>query len=157
MPLTTKGIAIQILSSLRAHHLHAPECTVNDCKVVVNHLVRKFSEPLGRTGEGDVRQSRMVRAGGGGIPVRDHAVPVIILLEQLLLWPVSSLEISSENVARLEKFLRDSVLLVEVTPDEDRQLCRNGYQQDMPEGWSSEGHALYRDPLARYKACGIEV
>jgi len=130
---------------------------VNDCKVVVNHLIRKFSEPLGRTGEGEIRKSKMVLAGGGGNTVRDHAVPVIVLLEQLLLWPDSSLEVSPENVSNLERFLRDSLLIVEVTRDEDRVLSNLGFQRDMPDGWSTEGHALHGNPLARYIAGGIEV
>jgi len=157
VPLTTAGIAIQILSSLRAHRAHAEQCTVNDCKVVVNHLIRKFSEPLGRTGEGAVRKSKMVLSGGGGNTVRDHAVPVIVLLEQLLQWPDASLEISPENVSRLESFLRDSLLVVEITRDEDRLLSQRGYQRDMPDGWNIEVHALFRNPLARYQECGIEV
>lgn len=157
MPLTTTGIAIQILSSLRARRAHPEQCTINDCKVVVNHLIRKFSEPLGRTGESEIRKSRAVLAGGGGNTVRDHAVPVIVLLEQLLQWPDSLLEVSPDNVARLEEFLRDSLLIVEITRDEDRTLSRRGYQRDMPEGWSTEGHALHGVALARYKECGIEV
>lgn len=157
MPLTTTGIAIQILASLRARRTYAEQCTVNDCKVVVNHLIRKFSEPLGRTGESEVRKSKKVLADGGGNTVRDHAVPVIVLLEQLLQWSDSSLEICAENVARLEKFLRDSLLVVEVTRDEDRILSRRGFQRDMPDGWSTEGHVLCGNPLARYKECEIEV
>ena len=157
MPLTTTGIAVQILASLRARRTYAEQCTVNDCKVVVNHLIRKFSEPLGRTGEGEIRKSRMVLAGGGGNTVRDHAVPVIVLLEQLLQWPDSFLDVSPENVALLEKFLRDSLLIVEVTRDEDRILSRRGFQRDMPEGWRIEAHALYGNPLARYQECGVEV
>jgi hypothetical protein len=157
MPLTTTGIAIQILSSLHAHRAHSEQCTVNDCKVVVNHLIRKFSEPLGRTGEGDVRKSKAVLTGGGGNTVRDHAVPVIVLLEELLQWPQPSLEVSPDSISRLETFLRTSLLMVEITREEDRELSRGGYQRDMPEGWGIEGHPLFRDPLARYKACGIDV
>lgn len=80
MPLTTRGIAIQVLASLRARREYPEHCTVNDCKVVVNHLIRKFSEPLGRAGEAQVKMSAAVRAGANGNTVRDHAVPVIVLL-----------------------------------------------------------------------------
>jgi hypothetical protein len=108
-------------------------------------------------GESNVRQSKKVLAGAGGDTVRDHAVPVIVLLEQLLQWSDSFLEVSAENVARLEKYLRDSLLIVEVTREEDRILSQRGFQRDMPESWATEGHVLYRDPLARYKECRIDV
>ena len=157
MPLTTTGIAIQILSSLRAHRDHLDQCTVNDCKVVVNHLIRKFSEPLVRAEESQVRQSKKVLAGAVGDTVRDHAVPVKVLLEQLLQLPDSFQEVSEENLARLDKFLRESLLIVEVTRDEDRILSRHGFQREMPESWSTKGNALYQDPLARYKECRIDV
>jgi len=58
MPLTTCGISIQILASVQAQRAHAASCTTNDCKVVVNHLIRKFSEPLGRAKESEVRMSQ---------------------------------------------------------------------------------------------------
>lgn len=157
MPLTTTGIAIQILSSLHTRRLYPDQCTVNDCKVVVNHLIRKFSEPLGRTGESSIRQSAMVKAGEVGNTVRDHAVPVTVLVEQLLQWPHPILEISQENIEHLEQYLRDSLLIVEVTSEEDRVLSGRGFQRRMPEGWTSEGHELYRNPLARYIVCDIDI
>lgn len=157
MALTTTGISIQILASLRARRQHPDQCTVNDCKVVVNHLIRKFSEPLGRVGESAVRQSRAVLSGASGVPVRDHAVPVIVMLEELLQWPDAHLEASAENIARVDGFLRASLLIVEVTREEDRLLSRRGFQRDMPEGWYVHGHELYQNPLARYMECGIEV
>jgi hypothetical protein len=56
MPLTTRGIAVQILASLRARLEHASECTDSDCKVSVNHLIRKYTEPLQRAGEFEFRR-----------------------------------------------------------------------------------------------------
>lgn len=159
MALTTTGIAIQILSSIRAFRENPSRCTVNDCKVVVNHLIRKFSEPLGRDGEAAVKKSKSVfmdKEGSSNI-IREHAVPVIVLLEELLELDEKSLVASEENVEWIEKFLRESLLLVEVTREEDRQLSRKGFQRDMPDGWRDETNNLYRDPLARYKECGIEV
>lgn len=157
MPLTTNGLAIQILASLRAYRAHKERCTVNDCKVVVNHLIRKFSEPLGRGGGYEIRKSQAVLDGAIDCNVKDHAVPVIVLLEHLLDWPDAFLEISSENIARTEAFLGKSLLVVEISREEDRLLSRAGFQRDMPEGWNIEGHELYLDPLARYKVCGINV
>lgn len=157
MPLTTSGITVQILSSLRALRDHPEHCTVNDCKVVVNHLIRKFSEPLQREGVNQEMQSMAVAAGNNGDTVRDHAVPVIVLVEQLLEWPNQDLDVSAQNIDRLGAFLRENLLIVEVTREENRILSRQGFQSDMPNGWSTEGHPLYRDPLARYRECRIDV
>lgn len=157
MPLTTSGISIQILASIQAQRAYAARCTTNDCKVVVNHLVRKFSEPLGRANESDVRMSAKVAAGNGGDTIRDHAVPVIVLLEELLAMPAEHVAISPENIQRVENFLRRSLLTVEVTRAEDLILSLNGYQRAMPICWNTIGHAWYKDPLARYKECKIEI
>jgi hypothetical protein len=157
MPLTTRGISIQILASIQAQRAHAASCTTNDCKVVVNHLIRKFSEPLGRANEGEVRMSAKVAAGNSGNTVRDHAVPVIVLLEHLLDWPDEHVKISPENIQRVECFLRSSLLIVEVTRDEDLLLSSRGFQRAMPNCWKTKGHNWYENPLARYKECGIEV
>jgi hypothetical protein len=153
MPLSTYGISIQILASIRAQRDHATGCTTNDCKVVVNHLIRKFSEPLGHP----VRMSVKVAAGNGGNTIKDHAVPVIVLLDQLLDMPDEHLAISPENIQRVESFLRKSLLIVEVTRDEDLLLSKQGYQRAMPICWKTVGHEWNGDPLARYKECGIEV
>jgi hypothetical protein len=130
---------------------------MNDCKVVVNHLIRKFSEPLGRANEAEVRMSANVAAGNHGNAIRDHAVPVIVLLEELLAAPDEHLEVSPGNIRRVESFLRKSLLIVEVTRDEDLRLSERGFQRAMPICWNTVGHERYRDPLARYKECEIEV
>jgi hypothetical protein len=124
---------------------------------VVNHLIRKFSEPLGRAKESEVRMSAKVAAGSGGNTIADHAVPVIVLLEELLDMPDEHIGISPENMQRVESFLRKSLLIVEVTRDEDLLLSKRGYQRAMPICWKTVGHEWYRDPLARYKECAIEV
>lgn len=157
MPLTTTGICVQILSSVNAFREHRSICTSNDCKVVVNHLIRKFSEPLARQGLQVRRQSVVVRDVQGLKPIVDHAVPVIVLMDEMFRWDQKSLEISTENLQMLEKFLSDSLVLVEVSRDEDRVLSRNGLQREMPAEWRVVGNPLFKDPLARYKISGIEL
>ncbi|WP_041713489.1 hypothetical protein [Paraglaciecola sp. T6c] len=49
MALSTDGISHQIVSSLMTYRKDKFG-TVNDCKVVLNHLIRKFSEPLAKEG-----------------------------------------------------------------------------------------------------------
>ena len=153
MPLTTTGISVQILSSLNALRLYPTQCTINDCKVVVNHLIRKFSEPYGTP----VKQSYTVIRGAGGNTVRDHAVPVIVLVDQLLAWNDSQLEVNSTNITTLISFLIQSLLIVEITQDEDLILSQKGFQRAMPPAWSNPTNPLYRNPLARYVVSGIAV
>lgn len=157
MPLTTKGIAIQVLASIGAYRANDQVCTVNDCKVVVNHLIRKFSEPLGRTGKAQLGKSMKVQEGAGGKTVRDHAVPVIVLVEELLKLDQDKLSISDENIKHVEDFLTRSIYVVNITVGQDRLLCSDGYRQRMPEHWSSDGHFLGCNPFVRYEECGIEV
>ncbi len=82
---------------------------------------------------------------------------MIVLLEELLGMPDEQLNILPQNMRRIEEFLRKSLLIVEVTRDEDLLLSKSGYQRAMPVCWKTYGHALYQDPLARYKQCGIDV
>lgn len=157
MPLTTYGIAIQILASIGALHEHHQNCTINDCKVVVNHLVRKFTEPLDRQGRQKRLKSQKVARGATYDTVQDHAVPVIVLVEKLMTLDSAELQINEVNIESIEKLLEQSLLLVEVTRQEDLHLSASGLQRRMPVGWSEIGHPLYLDPLARYKEARIEV
>ncbi len=155
MPLTTRGICVQILASVRAHHEHGDICTTNDCKVVLNHLVRKFSEPLSRANNQRRMMSRRVADGETDDTVDDHAVPVIVLVEQLLRLPAPKRQVNDANIQAIEKFLTSSLVIVEITRAEDLLLCSHGFQRCMPKDWKLEDAAS--DPLARYKAAGVEV
>ena len=157
MPLSTHGIAIQILASIHAYHTHRDRCTTNDCKVVVSHLVRKFSEPLTRQRQQKRLLSKAVARGDADNTCQEHAVPVIVLVEKFLARKDSQLEITSKNIEEIETLLRESLLLVEVTYRENLRLSACGLQSSMPLGWSKKGSSLPIDPLARYKEAEIEI
>jgi hypothetical protein len=157
MPLTTRGIAAQILSSVQALKRHHQFCSTNDCKVVVNHLVRKYSEPLAREGNQRHLRSRLVGNGETDDTVEDHAIPVIVLVEKLLSLRDDQVVVSEANLQHIERQLSESLLLVEITEGEDAILSAKGFQRRMPDGWGDSAHPYYRDPLARYKAAGIEL
>lgn len=157
MPLTTKGISLQIISSIRALRDHPENCSENDCKLVVNHLIRKFSEPAKKTGQAKVRLSAKVHAGGCRQIIKDHAVPVIVLLNNLLTWADKDLIINNLNISRVEDFLIESLLLVAIDCEEDLLLSNSGFQRAMPPCWSDKSHIWYRDPLARYRQCLIDI
>jgi len=157
MALTTDGIQIQILSSIHTYRSNRDKCSTNDCKVVVSHLIRKYSEPLHRAGRVQRRASHVVMSGEIDDTIEDHAVPVIVLVEDLLGWDIDNLHSMEDGMRRLQAYLEQSLLLVEITRQEDALLSASGFQRRMPAGWSIEGDALYRNPLARYIACGISV
>jgi hypothetical protein len=157
MALTTQGIAIQILSSIGAYKQHGLRCTTNDCKVVINHLIRKYSEPLSREASVNRRVSIAVANGTDDDTVEDHAVPVIVLVEKLLESSEERLSVNDKNLQRVQDFLSQSLLLVEITRDEDRLLSEKGFQRRMPAGWSCHGDQLFGDPLARYRAAEIDI
>lgn len=154
MALTTTGICIQILSSLSTFRRERVRCTENDCKVVLNHLIRKFSEPLLKQKKHQIFRSKNVN-GFLGETIDDHVVPVKVLMQFLLDLDDSEIEINEENIVSLEELLSSSLILVEITPDEDLKLNAAGFQSKMPAGWSIKNDSQYKDPWARYKAAGI--
>lgn len=99
--------------------------------------------------------SRRVAGGDTDDTVDDHAVPVIVLVEKLLKLPPEKRKVSHANIDAIEQFLTDSLVIVEITRDEDLRLCSSGFQRSMPKGWELEDAAS--DPLARYRAAGVEI
>ena len=151
MPLTRRGICGQILSSVETFR-STDLCSKNDCQVVVNHLIRKFSEPLRR--EGKQRQFSSKTATITGEPtVKDHLVPVKEIMAKILAW--ESMALSDTNVHKLDAFLVEMLVLVTITKDEDAQLNAAGLQQKMPGGYHDPEHEYFNDIWARYRAAGI--
>lgn len=77
--------------------------------------------------------------------VYDHAVPFRYIQDELL-----SLHQPSND--KIEEVLNRFETIVLITKDEDTQLNAAGYNHKMPPGWK-----VGEDPLARYKAVGIEI
>ncbi|WP_323846327.1 hypothetical protein [Microbulbifer magnicolonia] len=150
MPLSTLGICHQIIASIRTFKLDRLG-TVNDCKVVINHLVRKFSEPLMREGRQIVYCSRSLADGEKAI--KEHLFPVNEVMNYLL-----ALDVSGDRdklAASIRDYLAEALVIVKVTPEEDQKLNACGLQRAMPAAYSDPSSPLYRDPWARYKCAGI--
>ncbi len=81
---------------------------------------------------------------GTGVLIYDHAVPLRYLQEQLL-------SLSSVTVRSVRRVLDKYGIVVLITKDDDRRLSKAGLRSRMPEDWDG------RDPLARYKAAGLEL
>jgi hypothetical protein len=81
---------------------------------------------------------------GGGLLRYDHAIPFKLLVKELLnLTDVSDIQV----ISVLERF----GTIVLITKDEEDRINAKGLGHRMPDGWDGI------DPLARYKAVGIEL
>lgn len=150
MALSTTGISIQIASALHTYQEH-DEVTINDCKVVLNHLIRKFSEPLENEEKLQKYRSKNVTPEKGCI--REHLMPVLTIMEEFIEWKPCELLALSQ---RIEQRLREVIVIVLVTDEEDKALKSKGLNSKMPKGYGVEGDPLYEDIWARYKEAGID-
>jgi hypothetical protein len=84
---------------------------------------------------------------GGGKLQTDHAIPFKYLQVNLLALTDVTADSVRAALEKLEKF----TITVLITEEENRRLNARGYRSAMPDDWDGI------DPLARYKAVGIEV
>ncbi|ASP49758.1 hypothetical protein [Cognaticolwellia beringensis] len=148
--LSTQGIAHQIVSSLMTYRIDNLG-TVNDCKVVINHLIRKFSEPLTKEGLQQIYYSKNLTDQTSAI--KEHLFPVNEVMNHFL---TMSLTISKVDLASLvHDYLVNALVIVYVTKNEDNKLNKCGYQKSMPEDYYNPKSPLYRDIWARYKSSDI--
>jgi len=150
MALTTDGISHQIVSSLVTYKVDKLG-TLNDCKVVMNHLIRKFSEPLSKEELQQTYYSKELRKDTGF--VKEHLVPVneiMCYLLQIDLYDPKN--IIAKNV---KKYLSNALILVYITKDEDNILNSCGFQRKMPQEYFDKQSNLFNDTWARYKRSGI--
>lgn len=153
MPLSQPGISVQILSSLAVHRAHrGTYCTDNDCIVVLNRLLRAFTEvPGGRRRQAMFRSRRLDNYGGD--PANDHVVPIREIITRL--FHLDSVEIHQTNIDALVRMLRESLVICSITSEENTKLTLAGLRQKMPFGWGVLGHPYESDAWARYKHVGI--
>ena len=153
MSLSQPGIGVQILSSLATHRAHrGTYCTENDCIVVLNRLLRAFTEvPGGRRRQAGFRSRRLDNYAGR--PTNDHVVPIREIITRL--FHLDSVEIHRANIDALVHMLRESLVICSITSDENTKLTSAGLRQYMPFGWGVPGHPYENDAWARYKHVGI--
>lgn len=150
MPLSTQGVSHQIVSSLVTYRKDKLG-TVNDCKVVINHLVRKFSEPLAKEGLQQFYRSKNITVNSRVI--KEHLLPVNEIMNHLL---AINLDMTKTDLAKdITQYLTSALVIVYVTEAEDRALNVRGYQRNMPQEYFDQNSSLYSDAWARYKLAGI--
>lgn len=150
MALSTEGISHQIVSSLITYRKDKLG-TVNDCKVELNHLIRKFSEPLAKEGLQQFYRSKNITENSSVI--KEHLLPVNEIMNHLLSL---NLDISKTDLAKeISQYLTKSLVIVFITEAEDQALNAHGYQRNMPQEYFDTNHSLHSDSWARYKSAGI--
>lgn len=156
MPITTTGIVYQLLGSLTTFRSY-PGQTVNDCKVVINRLLRAFDEPL--------RKARLPyesvawQDGPRQETVEDHVVPVKVIMDWLLAQSqtIQNVAVTANNVSSIEQMLRNNLVITKLTPDEDKSLRDLRLHDRMPtEDWVPS-QTLITPPFARYEAAEIQI
>ncbi|ATB69386.1 hypothetical protein SJPD1_1276 [Sulfurospirillum diekertiae] len=148
--LTTDGIVCQIISALKTYKLQQ-YCisTINDCQVVLNHLIRKYSEPLKRESKRPMYCSKNLQEGVKKI--REHVIPVKVVMEYLL-----SLKIDEEGSMKdtIKTYLDSNLIIVDLTDEEDKKLIIE-YKDSMPKAYAEPTSEYYQDIWCRYKLAGI--
>ena len=146
MPLTTIGIAHQIVSSVKTYKVEKLG-SVNDCKLVVNHLIRKFSEPLSKSDKHKVYRSKS--AFHPEKTLKEHLLPVNEIMNHLIEMDFTRNHL--ELALEIERYLTEALVIVVITDRENQKLNACGLQKNMPLSYRDPKSTLYADPWARYK------
>ena len=151
MALSSLGIVYQIISSIKTYKID--NCgTVNDCKVVINHLIRKFSEPLEKENLQKKYYSRSLNENSKVI--KEHLLPVNHIMNYLL--KDIDININRERlVEEILSYLNNALIIVYITEQEDNELNKAGVQRKMPQEFDDIHSPLYNDIWARYKVSNI--
>lgn len=84
--------------------------------------------------------------------VKEHVIPLKRIAEELAKLAESN-TISSNDISNC---LDNLIFFATITKEEDKLLRDKKLHSKMPAEYDLEGHCLYKDPHARYKAVGIE-
>lgn len=150
MALSTEGISHQIVSSIQTYRVDKLG-TENDCKVVLNHLVRKFSEPLEKEGKQKKYYSQLVDANSS--VRKEHLIPVKEIMRNLL--ALNGISDRYALAKQIHSYLVEALIIVFITDEEDAKLNACGYQQAMPKEYFDKTSPLFNDVWSRYKRSGI--
>ncbi len=151
MALSTTGIAHQIASSIYTYK-HKELGTINDCKVAINLLIRKFDEPLEKEGKKHFFRSKKLAEDEKG--KREHIVPVNVIMNHLL---ENEKSLFPDEFAEYIEFYLTDVLreMALITKEENSILSKNGFNEEMPIEYFDPSHKLFRDVWARYICADI--
>jgi len=144
MPLTVQGVTAQILSCIDCYKNPVFPQEENDCKVALNRLIRAFGEankqPAYISNEAITFQGKVVK---------EHVVPVKVMMNHLLSMDIKPKEITSFELVK--SYLEKHVVISRITSEEDARLRENKLHDSMPNDWNQ------LDIWARYEKVGITL
>ena len=151
MALSTEGISHQIVSALITYKIDKFG-TENDCKLVINNLIRAFSSPYIKDKSLKTYYSKNIN--NGAKIIKEHLLPVKEIMNYFL-----NLQLDTSNKKALAEsihtYLTEVLVIVHITKEEDAALNKSGYQRKMPEDYFDSNSSLYKDIWARYKSSNI--
>ena len=121
-------------------------------KILLNHLIRKYSEPS-KTKIYNSKASKELKPGQK--KVREHAIPVKVIMQYLLGLSIT-INDDEDLKEKIKEYLNKNLIIVRLTPAEDKLLTKAGVSDSMPQGYYSDPtHDYYQNIWSRYKLAGI--
>lgn len=124
----------------------------NTAKTTLNAILRNYGEHIASRRLTNLVSRMASEAKPKEKKIREHAVPLKVIIDQILLFPLTSVSPTQENIMNMAIDLQDYLMEVLVLEDEDRMLTRHKLKEAMPTGWKWGDSAL-----SRYREVGIEV
>ncbi len=151
--LTLDGLAAQIVSSI-ATWRKANHGTINDCQVVVNHLIRKYHDRLLASKEISVSWTRDAHAAvmQGEKPRKEHIIPVACVMAVLLKDDAIISENFKEGISKTHEILKKTAKLAWVSKAEAQKLKDSEVDDCMPPAC---GDYPWENYLERYRFATI--
>jgi hypothetical protein len=153
--LTFDGLAAQIVSSI-ATWKKAGHGTINDCQVVVNHLIRKYHDRLLALGQIVVPCTTAAQTARerGDKTQREHIIPVACVMAELLKRDALISENFTDAIATTRDILDTTARLVWVDKDEAQMLKNAKVDNCMPPAC---GDYPWTNHLERYRVANISA
>ena len=134
--------------------------TERECRDALNDLIRGYSKDINKA---ELRVSKYLKANPNlGPGVREHMVPVKVIIDSLMFDPKYQVSQDSENRLYLELQLNELLREVVIAKDEDKRLTGLGLKASMPEVYDvttmSRRPWRFGDSLkARYTEAAINI
>jgi len=121
-------------------------------KTTMNAILRNYGKHIASKRLCNLISLRASEAKQKEKKIREHAVPLKVIVDKILLFPLAEVAPTQENITNMVIELQDYLMEVLVLKDEDRLLTTYKLKEAMPTGWEWGDSAL-----RRYKEVGIEV
>lgn len=115
----------------------------------INKIIRSYWKTLRYKNAWDLSSKK---AQSAKETIKEHMVPVRVLVEHILTLDNLRLQINPTNISLLKYTLTVYSIIVRIAKHEDKRLNARHLKQSMPSGW-----VFGMNPISRYEAAGIKV